>query len=85
MKSSYGGSTYSFGKPKKPTKVVIDISKDNLVEVNELKTASKGFAQKMSLKRNREKVYYGLWKKAFETAVKAIADKKGSMVRSILH
>ena len=60
--------------------VVIDVGKGNIVEVKELKSAAKGYAQKITMKRTKEKVYYGLWKKAFETAIKTIANKNSTMV-----
>ena len=43
-----------------------------------------GYANNTTLRRNREKIYYAVWKKAFETAVRVIADKRGKPVQCSL-
>ena len=60
--------------------VTVDISKNNLVQISEIQSAAKGYAQKMTMKRTKEKIYYGLWRKAFETAIKKSSNKNNALV-----
>ena len=50
-------------------------------EIKEFRSLTTGYAHNSTLRRNREKIYYAVWKKAFETAVRVIADKRGKPVR----
>ena len=60
--------------------VKVDTSQGNLVAVSELQSATTGYAQKMTSKRMKEKVYYGLWRSAFAKAVKETSKKNETQV-----
>ena len=62
--------------------VKVDTSQGNLVAVSELQSATTGYAQKMTRKRMKEKVYYGLWRSAFAKAVKETSKKNEPHVSS---
>ena len=60
--------------------VKVDTSQGYLVAVSELQSATTGYAQKMTRKRMKEKVYYGLWRSAFAKAVKETSKKNETQV-----
>ena len=62
--------------------VKVDTSQGNLVAVSELQSATTGYAQKMTRKRMKEKVYYGLWRSAFAKAVKETSKPQVSYKQS---
>ena len=51
-------------------------------EIKKFRSLTTGYAHNTTLRRNREKIYYAVWKKAFETAVRVIADKREKMVKN---